>query len=248
MLEYALTFSVGFIAGATGAFVGGGGGLVSISFLIMLGFPPGVAIATNRFAAIGASFSAFLRFLRSDKIVWRLIPVFIFLGILGGIIGAEILIKIDEKVLKACVGFALIIMSPLVFIKKDFGTVAKKVPFRSARFFYGCILYFLLMVLGGFFGAGTGVLFILLVIHFFGLTFTQSIATDSLPWAIMSIAALTVLASKGMVDWETGIFLFGGMTAGGWVGAGRALHHGDDAIKICFIIMCVILGIVVMLK
>ena len=164
-----------------GAFVGGGGGLLSISVLILIGLPPHIAIATNRFAAVGASGTAFLRFFKSGKIVWPLVPVFIVLGFFGGIIGAELLVKADEPFLQTFTGLALICLAPLIFVKKDFGIVEKHTPFWSGQFFLGCFLYFILMIFGGFFGAGIGILFVFLVVHLFGLTFIQSIATDNLP-------------------------------------------------------------------
>lgn len=248
MLEYVITLLVGFVAGATGAFVGGGGGLLSVSFLILIGLPPHIAIATNRFAAVGASGTAFIRFFKSDKIVWPLVPVFILLGILGGIIGAQLLVKAEEPFLQTFTGLALVCLAPLIFVKKDFGIVEKHTPFWSRRFFLGCFLYFILMIFGGFFGPGVGVLFILLVVHLFGLTLIQSIATDTLPWTIMSIAALVVLALEGLVDWAAGTFLLAGMSAGGWVGADRALHYGDGIVKKAFMVVCVLLGIAVILK
>lgn len=248
LLEYAMILLVGFVAGATGAFVGGGGGLLSVSFLILLGIPPHIAVATNRFAAIGASGTAFLRFFKSGKIVWPLVPVFILLGVLGGIIGAEILVKTNESVLQTFTGLALICLAPLVFAKKDFGVSENHTPFWSKRFFLGCFLYFLLMIFGGFFGPGVGILFILLVVRLFGLTFIQAIATDNLPWAIMSISTLVVLALEGLVDWASGAFLFAGMAAGGWFGADRALHYGDKIVKQTFIIVCAVLGVAVLLK
>ena len=248
MLDYAAILFVGFIAGVAGAFVGGGGGLLSVSFLILIGLPPHIAIATNRFAAIGASGTAFLRFFKSGKIVWHLVPIFIVLGILGGIIGAELLVKVNEPFLETFIGLALICLAPLIFVKKNFGIIEKHTPFLSNRFLIGCFLYFILMIFGGFFGAGIGILFILLVIHFFGLTLIQSIATDNLPWLIMSVTALIVLALEGLVDWTTGAFLFAGMSAGGWFGADKALYYGDETVKKTFILICIILGIAILLK
>lgn len=247
-MEYAVILLVGFIAGATGAFVGGGGGLLSVSFLILIGIPPHIAIATNRFAAVGASGTAFLRFFKSDKIIWSLVPVFIVLGIIGGIIGANLLIKVDELFLQTFTGLTLICLAPLIFVKKDFGIVEKHTPFWSRKFFLGCFLYFTIMIFGGFFGLGIGILFILIVVHLFGLTLIQSIATDTLPWSIMSISALIILALEGLVDWTTGTFLFTGMSLGGWVGADRALYYGDKIVKKAFIVVCIILGIAILLK
>ena len=242
MCEDVIIFLVGFVAGALGAFAGGGGGLISVSFLMFMGMPPHVAIATNRFSAIGASIMAFVRFARSDKIVWSLVPVFSILGILGGLIGAKLFVKCDDSFLKTFSGIALVLLAPTLLAQKDFGLVRRSVPFTSNRFLLGCLLYFLLMIFGGFFGAGIGIIFILVVVELFGLTFTEAIATDNLPWAIMSVSALFVLAMEGMVNWSAGIFLFAGMAAGGWVGADRALHYKDKVVKYVFVGTCSVCG------
>ena len=67
-------FFVGVAAGALGAMVGGGS-LLSIPFLIFLGLPPQVAIATDWFAGLGAALTAFFRLWLARKIVWRYVPV-----------------------------------------------------------------------------------------------------------------------------------------------------------------------------
>lgn len=247
-MEYIAILIVGLIAGTIGTFVGGGGGLLSIPFLVLTGIPPHIAIATNRLAAIGATGTAFLRFLKSGKIIWPLVPIFIVLGVLGGFLGARLMVKTDDAFLETFIGLALLCLTPLIFVKKDFGIVSEHIPVRSRRFFVGCLLYFVLMIFGGFFGAGAGILFTILLVQTFGLTFLQAMATNNPPWLIMSISALVVLALEGLVDWAAGAFLFAGMSIGGWIGAGRAIHYGDQVVKKAFLAACILLGLLILCK
>jgi uncharacterized membrane protein YfcA len=66
-------FAIGVLASVVGTMVGGGS-LLSIPFLIFLGLPPQVAIATDRFAGLGAGVTAFFRFRAAGRIMWRLVP------------------------------------------------------------------------------------------------------------------------------------------------------------------------------
>lgn len=52
-----LVFLIGVVTGTVGALVGGGS-LLSIPMLIVFGLPPQVAIATDRFAGLGAAATA----------------------------------------------------------------------------------------------------------------------------------------------------------------------------------------------
>jgi len=55
-------------AAVVGSMVGGGS-LLLIPLLVFLGLPPQVAIATDRFAGVGAGVTAFLRFRSAGRMV-----------------------------------------------------------------------------------------------------------------------------------------------------------------------------------
>ena len=59
-------FFVGAFAAWFGAMVGGGG-LVSIPFLIFMGLPPQVAIATNKFGGFGLLLGALARYIKKRQ-------------------------------------------------------------------------------------------------------------------------------------------------------------------------------------
>ena len=73
VVNYILVFFVGVAAAVIGAMVGGGS-LLSIPVLILLGLPPDVAIATDRFAGLGAAVTAAYKFWKAKRIVWKLAP------------------------------------------------------------------------------------------------------------------------------------------------------------------------------
>ncbi|MCA9460331.1 MAG: sulfite exporter TauE/SafE family protein, partial [Nanoarchaeota archaeon] len=165
MTQIILTFIIGVLASFIGAIVGSGG-LISIPFLMFLGLPPQIAIATNKFGAVGLSIGSITKFKKEKKIIWKYILPFSILAIIGGIIGAKLLINIDEDYLSKIVGLILLILLPFIFLKKDLGIKNKK-PSKQMKII-GSIIYFLLMIFGGFFGGGAGALIITTLIYFFG--------------------------------------------------------------------------------
>ena len=65
-----ITFLAAFLIGAVASFIGsmvGGGGLLSIPFLVFVGLPPQVAIATNKMGAIGLILGAIPKFWKAKK-------------------------------------------------------------------------------------------------------------------------------------------------------------------------------------
>jgi len=82
----ALIFLIGFAAAFIGALAGGGGGLLSIPALIFLGLPANIAIATNKFGAMGFVGSTVGKFHKEKYIEWKYaLPVFYKAGRVIGI-------------------------------------------------------------------------------------------------------------------------------------------------------------------
>ncbi len=95
-MEFFLAFLGGVAAGYIGA-VGGSGGLISLPMLLFLGLPTDVAIATNRFSAIGLMATAIPKYHASGAINWKLALKLVPLAIVGGAVGAQLLISIGDK-------------------------------------------------------------------------------------------------------------------------------------------------------
>ena len=233
-----------FITGlATGFFdsVIGAGGLISVPALVFLGLPPQVAIATDRFGTIGQSFTAFLKFWKAKKIVWKYVLILAIISLVGSLIGANILISIDPKILQKVVGVLLVLLLPLIFLKQNIGL--QQVETSKPRKIIGLFIYFLIMIFGGFFGQGTGPLIFYTLTYFLGLTMIEVLATGVIPWFVLSLSSLIIFTFNGIIDYKSGVVLFVGMAIGGYAGAHFAIQKGDVWIKRLFATFVIIAGI-----
>lgn len=219
----------------------GSGGLISIPFLIFLGFPPHVAVATDRLGTLGQTSAALLKFWKSGKIRWNYVPIFIVLSLIGAVIGANILLTIDPKILQKIIGIVLLILLPLIFLKKEIGVV--RVTVTKLRKAMGFFVYFLLSIFSGFLGIGSGATSFYNSLFNFGFTFIEANATGIIPWFLLSLISLIIFNQNGIVDYRNGIFLFIGMVIGGYFGAHVALKKGELWIKRLFVLVVIISSI-----
>ncbi|MAF24704.1 hypothetical protein CL634_03925 [bacterium] len=228
MLEIALVFLLGFVSSFVGS-VASGAGLISVPGLLLLGIPPHVALATAKFGGIGTRTGNLVRYFRSGFTVKHLVlPMTIIAGI-GGMIGARILIEVDEKFLTKLVGILLIVLLPFLYLRRDIGLVQKNIS--KARERYSHILYLVQKTWQGFFGPGSGFLSLYVMLNAYGLTILQAKATTRLPGFVSTVASSTVFLLAGLVNFKLGIPLLVGMLFGGYVGAHTAIKKGNAWIK-----------------
>ena len=108
-----LLFCAAVVAGATNS-VAGGGSFVSFPTLLFIGIPPVNANATNTVALWPgqvASIGAYRGEL--EKLPWRQIMPLLITGILGGILGAWVLLKTPQNTFLRLVPWLLLIATPL---------------------------------------------------------------------------------------------------------------------------------------
>ncbi len=242
--EIITTIAIGIFSGFIGA-IAGSGGLISIPFMMFLGLPAQVAVATNKFGAVGLSMGAAYKFWKEKRIIWKYALPLSAISIIGGLIGTRLLIDIDQKILTNIVGIILLAMLPLIFIRKDIGSKHRKATIlqKSAGF----ILYFLISVFGGFFGGGTGALIFYCLMIFMGLTLIDANAADIVPWLLLSSASLIMCIASGIVSYHIGFALFAGMLIGGYMGAHTAIKKGNTWVKLVFGIVVVCAGLKILL-
>jgi len=238
------TFGIGLLSGFVGA-IAGGGGLISIPFLIFLGIPPQITLATSKFGGIGMSIGGLYKFIRAKKIDWKVLPWLMSASVVASFIGAKFLLSANQFDLQKIIGILLILIVPTIFIKKDFGL--KQIEVSNSRKIMGVIIYFALSIIGSFFG-GLGALLITTVIFFFGLSMIKANATDFLAFSVMSLIAVIIYMFAGIVNYEVGIALLAGSMVGGYLGAHTAVKKGDKFVKIVFAVIVVASAIKILLK
>ncbi len=239
MLSLPAVFLVGVLASTVGAMVGGGS-LLSIPLLIFLGLPPQVAIATDRFGGLGAAVTALYKFWSAGRIVWRFVPALAVASLAGSLIGAGILLRFDSDALEPVVGLLVLALLPVLLLRRDLGLETRAVS--RARVLMGLAVYFLVQVLAGFFGAGTGTLIFYTLMVFFGVTITQVAATQIVPFMVLTVSSLGLFAAGRIIDYRVGLVLLAGTAVGGYLGAHLALRSGEVWVRRLFALVVLASG------
>jgi len=244
ILKLIETFFIGTLASFIGA-IAGGGGLISMPFLIFIGLPPQIALATNKFGGVGLSIGGLIKFIKEKKIVWEYAILLSISGVLGSIIGSNIFLSLSASFLQKLIGISLIVLVPTIFFKKDFGINDKDILWK--RKVIGSFLYFLVAILASFLG-GMGGITISIVILFFGLSIVKASATELFSYSIFSFLSVIIFAFNKIIDYRIGVVLFLGMMLGGYLGAHTAIKKGNKWTKTVFAIVIILSAFKILLN
>jgi uncharacterized protein len=231
-MEFSLVFTLLFLFGALSSFVGtivGGAGLINIPFLMFLGLPPHIAIATHKFGAVGLRIGSIPKFWKEKVIVWKYVVPFMVISFIGAFIGANILIAINKELLSRLIGFVLLIPLPLIFMKKDIGTIRKY--YSKGREYIGYFLLLLTAIYSAVFSAGYGILNTYIYIAFFGLPMVNLAGTGKVAGVVGSVTAVIIFILNDMVNYQYGLVILAGMILGGYLGAHVAIKKGNLWLK-----------------
>ena len=223
-IEAAAIVAAGFVAGAINS-IAGGGTLVSFPTLIALGRDPLMANATNTVAlCTGSLASAYGLRVHAADVKHRL-PVLLVLPIVGGVIGALLLIDTPSRVFADLVPF-LILGATLLFAVQE--------PLARIHRAPGLLAWPLLLgigVYGGYFGAGIGIL-LLATMGMLGHTdiHEKNVVKNLIAAGINAVAAC-LFAWQGVVLWPDALLMGAGAIAGGYAGARLARRLGRTFVR-----------------
>lgn len=229
MVQYLITFVVGFVGSVLSGLVGGGGSLITAPYLIFIGVSPEIAIATTKFCSLGLASGALRKFIPSGHVDWQHVPFKVVLSAVAAFLGSFLLLELLPNFLPIFIGIMMIGSSLLLIIRQKDGLVRQHVS--QLREGTGDVLYFLALVLQAAFGAGVGILRVFILVFFFGLTTLEAQATARMSGIVMIIVSLLTYMVYGAVDYKHGIALMVGGLGGGYIGTHFALKHGDRFVR-----------------
>lgn len=222
----------------------GGTSLITVPVLIWLGMIPKDAIATNMFALIFLSISGAVGFRKQMKPAhYRMIAVFSILTICGSFMGANLLLAVNEEMLKKAIAVIMCIIGSFFLFKKDLGIQERGKEISKFKFFSAGLSVFILGIYGGFFSGGYVTLLSYVLILFFGLNFLQVAFITKIFNLFSSSAACAFFYYHGLIDFSVGIPLAVSMSSGAFLGAKLAVMKGNPWVKKVFIIAVIVLAI-----
>jgi len=248
-VEFILLFFIAVIANALSAFAGGGAGLLQLPVLIFMGLPFGVALATHKIATVALGVGSTMRYWR-EKNVEVLFSVFVLLtGLPGVIIGAAIILSIDERLATLLLGTLTISLGIYSFFKKQLGQEFSPKNKTKLGLSIGGGIIFLIGFINGSLTSGTGLFLTIWLIHWFGFDYKRAVATTMiLVGFFWNATGAITLSALGEVKWAWLLPLILGSLVGGYLGANLAIKSGNKWIKIIFELITISVGTSLIIK
>jgi uncharacterized membrane protein YfcA len=248
--DMVLIAGAGLLAGIVNAFAGGGT-LVAYTVLLAVGIPP---VTANISSSVGLlpSYAGSARAYRSElREAAPLVPRLVAAALIGGLVGAALLLTIPER------GFELLV-PPLILISVILLALQPKlaawvrsrrgddhpssVPVGLLLAVFACGAY------GSFFGAGLGVMLLAAL----GAFLTVGIQTDNALKAVLSFVAVgagvVVFIIAGGVAWAASLLLVVGSFIGGWVGGHATRRLRPDVLRAVIVVLGTIVALVLAVR
>jgi len=231
-------FFAGMAAGAVNS-VAGGGTLISFPSLVAFGEPEIISNATNTAALWPASLSSALGYRKDIPVERRLLITLAIPSLIGGLLGAVILVVTPAETFKHVVLF-LVLFATLVLASRDVLNRRLRSNARTDEYvttggrIWGALFQLFVATYGGYFGAGIGIL-MLGSFSLMGLRDIHKMNAVKTPLgAIINVTAF-FFALKGLVAWLLAILMTAGSIIGGYAGARLAIHVNPNVMHFCVV-------------
>jgi uncharacterized protein len=222
--------------------VTGSNSLITVPVMFQFGIEPKVAIATNMFGLTFMAVGATIPFVRQGKIEFGRITPLVVLTVISSTIGAALVGFITNQQIKLIVSIAMISVALFTLVKRDKGVV-KETAVSRASLVTTFVLTFILGVYGGLYSGGYVTILTATLVAFFGLTFSEAVASTKFINIFSSGVATLVFAWQGLIDYRLGIILAVTMFAGAYIGAHYATRMNDLWLKRIFLTTVFILAL-----
>lgn len=222
-LEPILLFLAALAAGTLNS-VAGGGSFISFPALLFTHMPPISANATNTAALWPGTIASSVAYRKAfTSEARRLLPPLLITGLLGGILGAHILLHTPQATFMRLVPW-LLLGATLLFaasrrltswVRGRSSTKRRSVVVLAA----GLTLELAIGIYIGYFGAGAGIL-ILALLSFLGLQDIHAMnGVKTLVVSAVNGVALVAFIAARVIHWPYAVVMVAGAVAGGYGGA-----------------------------
>ncbi|AGA66122.1 transporter membrane [Brachyspira pilosicoli P43/6/78] len=215
----------------------GGGGLISLPAYLIAGIPPHTALATNKLTSTsGAVVSAFT-FFKNGKLTTKLIKFLIPMTILGSIVGVQVIVLIDAKVLQPLIMILILLVGLYTLFSKTFGTenLFDENNLKAKNYIIGMFFAFLLGFYDAVFGPGTGSFLIMFFVLYYKMDFLLASGNAKALNLTSNLCSLIIFAIEGKVNYMAGVFVIPFIMTSTYFGAKFAIKKGIKVIKPIFV-------------
>jgi uncharacterized membrane protein YfcA len=241
-IQAALLLTAGVLTGAVNA-VAGGGSLVAFAALIGVGIPPLTAKMTNTVAVFPgnlASVAGGYRDLPARREALRILPA----ALLGGVVGATLLVLTPTRVFDVIVPFLVLGASAVLALQGPLTEWVVRTTGRRSRHPVTLQAFVAVgSVYGGYVGAGFGIVLVASLALLQDEALTRTIAVKNLLSAAISLAAVLFFVFLGQVDWTAVATLVPATIVGGYAGARLVRKLPERLVKATIVVFGTAFGL-----
>jgi uncharacterized protein len=218
----------------------GSGSLISLPVLMFIGLPPHVANGTNRIGVFFQNLVSTANFkhqkVLETKTGWEVaIP-----SILGSVLGAFIVLELNQRAVEITVGIVLLIMLIPMWYKPNqwLNGLDREQHKINPVMRFG--IFFLIGAYGGFIQAGVGIFLLSALVLSLGFDLVRANALKGFINLIFMPFALAVFIYKGQIDIVVGLILAVGNSIGAYFASKYAVSWGAEFVR--WVLLVVIIG------
>lgn len=223
--------------------ISGGGSIISLPAFLLLGIPSHQALGTNKFTSCFSTLSSSIKFAKSGKVDLRILKFLLPFSFLGAVIGVTTVLNIKSNHLNLIVLILLLFVGLYSLFSKKVGFEDKFQGLSRKNILQGIILALVLGFYDGFLGAGVGAFLIFGLINIFKFDFVRAGGNCKIMNFIGNIAAVSMFALRGQINYNLGIPVAVCMMLGANLGTKVALRRGAKLIKPLFVTMSMAVAI-----
>lgn len=227
IINYVFATLAAVAAGFTNA-MAGGGTLITFPVLMAIDFPAVTANVTNTVALLPGYLGGTMAQSNDLKGQKKRLGVLIPAGVIGGLIGAILLLRTGEKLFTQLVPFLILMASTLLAIqnpvRKWLTRRQEEGKFRPANELWAFFPILVATIYGGYFGAGLSVIILAVLGLIMNDSLTRLNAIKQVIAFSANAAATLIFVFSGKVNWSVALVMALGALLGGTSGgrvAGR---------------------------
>lgn len=211
--------------------IAGGAGLILIPAFLMVGLPPQLALGQEKLVSTIGTIAAIKNFMKSHSIIWAIVPIGIASALLGAYLGAEAILMLPTHIINYIIfaflplGLAATLFKGKLLAANQQTTEIKK---SAIAVFITCLI---VGFYDGFFGPGTGSIFIIVLFIINKLSLLQASATSKIFNFASNIGAFISFLIAGKMAFLIGIPMIIANLLGNHLGSLHAIHSNGEIIK-----------------
>jgi uncharacterized protein len=218
LFSWVILLAAAALGGAANA-LAGGGTFLSFPALLFAGVPPVVSNATSTFVLTPGGYAS--TWVYRDRLIhgWGFQIAMVAVAMVGALVGGELLLHASERSFERLVPY-LMLAATLIFSFSEW--LRSAAASHAAKTVHRAPLLagqFIIAVYGGYFGAGMGVLMLVLYTVAANMDVHEASGLRILCGALTNTVAIVLFALRGIIVWRLGLPMMLACIAGGYWGA-----------------------------